>query len=123
MRAGTVDEERCEGAGMRQLMMALATAVVLATTAMAESTASERGTPCKNGGWVNQVSDTGEAFRNQGQCVAYAEHGGTLFPSTAAACFDFGWRGLVDEQRVGFNDEASCTDAAVAGQPIEDAGL
>lgn len=29
---------------------------------------------CKNGGWANFVDDHGNAFKNQGQCVAWVEH-------------------------------------------------
>jgi hypothetical protein len=33
---------------------------------------------CQHGGWTNLVRSDGTSFKNQGACVSYAAHGGTL---------------------------------------------
>jgi hypothetical protein len=35
---------------------------------------------CKNGGFVNYTDTSGNAFRNEGDCVSYAARGGILVP-------------------------------------------
>lgn len=35
---------------------------------------------CKKDGWKTLTNDEGTPFRNQGQCVSYANHGGELAP-------------------------------------------
>ena len=35
---------------------------------------------CKNGGYTKFVDENGQPFKNQGQCVAYANRHGTLTP-------------------------------------------
>ncbi len=82
-------------------------AVALAAVALAAGPASAKtggssanANLCKKGGWQNLFTappikdfDTGVPFKNQGDCVSYAVHGGT--PSTAdqlaeRACQTFG---------------------------------
>jgi hypothetical protein len=38
---------------------------------------------CKHGGWQNLTTSTGAPFRNQGDCVSYAVHGGVLYPKAS----------------------------------------
>jgi len=33
---------------------------------------------CKNGGWQNLTDGSGQAFKNQGQCVSYAQHNNSV---------------------------------------------
>lgn len=35
---------------------------------------------CKKDGWKDLTNDEGEPFKNQGQCVSYARHGGEVLP-------------------------------------------
>jgi hypothetical protein len=39
---------------------------------------------CESGGYVNFTDSAGNAFRNEGACVRYAAHGGTLVPVAVA---------------------------------------
>jgi len=45
---------------------------------------SAASTACANGGYVNFTDTSGNAFRNEGACVSYAAHGGTLVPVAVA---------------------------------------
>jgi hypothetical protein len=55
---------------------------------------------CKNDGWQNLRTSTGAPFRNQGDCVSYAVHGGVLYPkaslvSTVSDCEVAGGQSLI----------------------------
>jgi hypothetical protein len=39
---------------------------------------SDAAHTCANGGYANFTTSTGEPFKNTGECVSYAAHGGTL---------------------------------------------
>ena len=43
---------------------------------------SKAAHPCQHGGWKHLVRADGRSFKNAGQCVSYAAHGGT--PKTLA---------------------------------------
>jgi hypothetical protein len=47
---------------------------------------------CQNGGWQNLVGANSSAFRNQGDCAAYAAQGGTLTAKSASqvSCESYG---------------------------------
>jgi hypothetical protein len=57
------------------LCVGLALAVGVATAAASNSDAAHA---CQNGGWQNLVRTDGTVFSNQGDCVSYGAHGGTL---------------------------------------------
>lgn len=56
-------------------------AAVLAPTAASAARADEPATACKSGGFAGYVDPaTGSAFADQGSCVSFVRHGGTLAP-------------------------------------------
>lgn len=56
------------------------------------SSASQKDA-CKDGGYLILVRADGTSFQNQGQCVSYAVHGGTLFRGLDAGSVFTGLRG------------------------------
>jgi hypothetical protein len=57
--------------------------VAALAVALAAGTAGARGNSdnaklCQHGGWEHLQTADGQGFRNPGDCVAYAAHGGTL---------------------------------------------
>jgi len=73
--------------GMRTLL-ALSAALVLAVgvaTATAGAGNSENAKRCQKGGWQYWVRADLTPFKNQGDCVSYAAHGGTLTAPRSAA--------------------------------------
>jgi hypothetical protein len=79
----------------------LLAASVIAPTAGAASDRSERrhdADGCKGGGWQELVREDSSSFRNQGQCVSYAQSGGAfgdVDPGCAAVEADEGDDGWV----------------------------
>ena len=65
---------------MKRLMAAVAVAAVGA--AFSAGPAGAAPAPgkdrCKDGGWQSVHRSDGSAFRNQGDCVSYVNHGGTF---------------------------------------------
>src|SRR5262245_17957783 len=53
-------------------------------TASADGGNSANAEACRNGGWQTLVGAQAAAFKNQGDCIAYAAQGGTLSPKSAS---------------------------------------
>jgi len=62
----------------------IAALTVGVATATAGNGSSGKAEACQNGGWQNLVGANAAAFKNQGECVAYAAQGGTLSPKSAS---------------------------------------
>ena len=66
-------------------MLALLSIVMFAAPVLAAPGGnSAASAACKNGGYVNFTDTSGNPFRNEGACVSYAAHGGTLVPVAVA---------------------------------------
>ena len=67
---------------MRPVVAAVTLAVVLslgvATATAAAGGNSANAKICQKGGWMNYQGSDGTQFANQGKCVSYGAHGGTL---------------------------------------------
>src|SRR5215475_8998499 len=72
---------------MRKLILALfvaaATAAIIAPLALAGGN-SDNAQACQQNGWQNLLRQDGTGFKNTGDCVSYAAHGGVLNPRAAA---------------------------------------
>jgi hypothetical protein len=72
--------------GSAAIALALLTLLAMAAPALAKPGAGHAGgnaeaaAACEDGGYANWVDATGNGFRNEGACVSYAAHGGTLVP-------------------------------------------
>jgi hypothetical protein len=63
------------------ITLALLSTLALAAPALAKPGGnSAAAAACEDGGFVNWTDESGNAFRNEGACVSYAAHGGTLVP-------------------------------------------
>ena len=67
------------------IALAMLTTIVLAAPALGKPGGNAGGNSyasavCGEGGYVNWTDAAGNAFRNEGDCVSYAAHGGTLVP-------------------------------------------
>ncbi len=58
--------------------------LVLGTAVAADGGNSDAAHACQRGGYANYTRTDGTTFANQGQCVSYAAHGGTLKPVPTA---------------------------------------
>ena len=66
----------------RMLALTAAGAATLTVLAAPATAGSSRKDLCKDGGYVYWTNvPGGAAFKNQGQCVAFASGGGTLVPA------------------------------------------
>src|SRR5262249_24765516 len=64
-----------------RLLLLLVAALALsigAGTASAGGGNSDAAQPCQKGGWQNLMREDGTGFKNEGDCVSYAAHGGML---------------------------------------------
>ncbi len=67
------------------IVLAMLSIVMFAAPALAAPGGnSAASAACENGGYVNFTDTSGNAFRNEGACVSYAAHGGTLVPVAVA---------------------------------------
>ena len=63
------------------LALALLVTLAMAAPALAKSGGNaEAAAACQDGGYLEWTDSAGNAFRNSGECVSYAAHGGTLTP-------------------------------------------
>ena len=63
------------------LALALLVTLAIAAPALAKSGGNaEAAAACQEGGYLEWTDSAGNAFRNSGECVSYAAHGGTLTP-------------------------------------------
>ena len=63
------------------LGLALLVTLAIAAPALAKSGGNaEAAAACQEGGYLEWTDSAGNAFRNSGECVSYAAHGGTLTP-------------------------------------------
>ena len=65
--------------------LALLTTIVIAAPALGKHGGNAGGNSyasavCSDGGYVNWTDAAGNTFRNEGDCVSYAAHDGTLMP-------------------------------------------
>jgi len=70
-------------------------AALTAGTALAGGGNSDAAHACQDGGYIDLVGSGGETFRNTGECVSFAAHGGTFMtvtgivvPAGATVTFD-----------------------------------
>src|SRR5262245_1495287 len=63
--------------------LALAVGVATATAGNGNGGNSANAKKCQKDGWKKLVRSDGTPFKNQGDCVSYAAHGGTLTSPTA----------------------------------------
>jgi hypothetical protein len=81
---------------MRMIRTILLAALVVALTAAPAAAGggnSAAAHACQKGGYLGLVGSGGETFRNAGQCVSFAAHGGTfatgiIVPAGASVTFD-----------------------------------
>ena len=62
------------------VLAVLSIVIVTAPALAAPGGNSGASAACDNGGYVNFTDTAGNPFRNEGACVSYAAHGGTLVP-------------------------------------------
>jgi len=75
-----------------RIMLVLCTAAALAvgvSTATAGGGNSDAAHACQQGGWQELVREDGTPFKNTGDCVSYAAHGGKLKSACVAGSDNF----------------------------------
>jgi hypothetical protein len=79
----------------RSLLLALASIAVMAFALVpTDASAASPKDACKGGGYLTLDRSDGTSFKNQGQCVSYAVHGGTLFRALDASSVYTALRGF-----------------------------
>jgi hypothetical protein len=78
---------------IRIALLATTLVVLSAGTASAGGGNSAAAHACQKGGYLGLVGSNGETFRNTGECVSFAAHGGTfatgiIVPAGATVTFD-----------------------------------
>ena len=67
---------------------ALLLALAVGSSALAGGGNSASAKHCQQQGWIGLVRTDGSTFANEGACVSYAAHGGTLVPFTGCFVLD-----------------------------------
>jgi hypothetical protein len=92
-----------------------------AGTALAGGGNSAAAHACQQGGYLALVGSGGETFRNTGECVSFAAHGGTfatgiIVPAGATVTFDDPTLSACNELTWGYN--VGSGDTSLGGKPF-----
>ena len=116
---------------MKLIRIGLFAAMLVAVTtgtALAGGGNSAAAHACQKGGYLGLVGSGGETFRNTGECVSFAAHGGTfatgiIVPAGATVTFDdptlSACNALTWGYNVGSGDQALGGKAAGCGTEVE----
>jgi hypothetical protein len=109
---------------MKLIRIGLFAAMLVAVTggtALAGGGNSAAAHACQKGGYLGLVGSGGETFRNTGECVSFAAHGGTfatgiIVPAGATVTFDDPTLSACNALTWGYN--VGSGDVALGGKPF-----